>query len=97
MFVAGSSPAGQSPAKPAPSRTVSEPPVFGAELLAGALPLEVLPPPQAATARPTSRAVPPRQNLRTVPVAPSLMAVTYSQSSVCDSWHVKRDAICLGY
>jgi hypothetical protein len=86
MFVAGSRPAGQSPAKPAPSRTVSEPPVFGAELLAGALPLELLlPPPQAATARPSSRAVPPRQNLRTVPDAPSLMAVTYSQSSVCDS------------
>ena len=42
MFVAGSSPAGQSPAKPAPSRTVSEPPAFGAALLAGALPLELL-------------------------------------------------------
>src|SRR5438034_10373304 len=85
MFVAGSRPAGQSPENPVHSSTVSVPPAFGAPLLACVLVLEVLPPPQAATARPSSRAVPPRQNLRTVPDAPSLMAVTHSLSSVCDS------------
>ena len=67
MFVAGSSPACESPANPAPSRTVSEPPAFGAALLAAAWVLEVLLPPQAAAARASSKAVPPRQNLRTGP------------------------------
>src|SRR5437016_1471677 len=80
MFVAGSRPAGQSPAKPAPSRTVSEPPAFGATLLAGAWVLEVPLPPQAAAVRASSKAVPPRQNLRTVLVEPSLMAFTHSIS-----------------
>jgi hypothetical protein len=45
-------------------------------------------PPQAATTRPSSRAVPPRQNLRTVPVvvaAPSLISLTHSISRVCDN------------
>jgi hypothetical protein len=45
-------------------------------------------PPQAATTRPSSRAVPPRQSLRTIPVvavAPSLISLTHSISSVCDN------------
>src|SRR5437763_12104234 len=86
MFVAGSRPAGQSPENPVHSSTVSVPPAFGAPLLACALVLELLlPPPQAATARPSSRAVPPRQNLRTVPDVPSLISLTHSISSVCDN------------
>jgi len=54
--------------------------------------LEGLLPPQAASARPSSRAVPPSQNLRTVPVvavavvlAPSLISLTHSISSVYDN------------
>src|SRR6185437_12852049 len=81
MFVAGSRPAGQSPEKPVHSSTVSVPPAFGVPLLACVVVLDVLLPPQAATTRPSSSAVPPRQNLRTVPVvavAPSLIPLTHS-------------------
>src|SRR6266566_475268 len=92
MFVAGSRPAGQSPEKPVHSSTVSVPPAFGAPLLACVWVLEGLLPPQAASARPSSRAVPPSQNLRTVPVvavavvlAPSLISLTHSISSVYDN------------
>ena len=92
MFVAGSRPAGQSPENPVHSSTVSVPPAFGAPLLAWVWVLEGLLPPQAASARPSSRAVPPSQNLRTVPVvavavvlAPSLISLTHSISSVYDN------------
>src|SRR6266542_1799998 len=90
MFVAGSRPAGQSPENPVHSSTVSVPPAFGVPLLACVVVLDVLLPPQAATTRPSSRAVPPKQNLRTIPVvavvlAPSLIPLTHSISSVCDN------------
>src|SRR5215467_6016039 len=88
MFVAGSRPAGQSPEKPVHSSTVSVPPAFGVPLLACVVVLDVLLPPQAATTRPSSRAAPPRQNLRTFPVvavAPSLISLTHSISIVCDN------------
>ncbi len=82
MFVAGSRPAGQSPENPVHSSTVSVPPAFGAPL-AFVWVLEVLlllPPPQAATTRPSRRAVPPRKNLRAVPAEPSLISLTHSIS-----------------
>src|SRR5215469_14104708 len=83
MFVAGSRPAGQSPAKPVHSRTVSDPPVWGAPLVEGAALLdELLVELQAAVVRASTTAVPPRQNLRILfrPVEPYLMAFTHSIS-----------------
>src|SRR6516165_11280524 len=79
MFVAGSRPAGQSPENPVHSSTVSDPPAFGAPLACAWVVEVLLLPPQAATTRPSARAAPPRENLRTVPVEPSLISLTHSK------------------
>src|SRR6185437_11789323 len=108
---AGSRPAGQSPAKPAPSSTVSEPPALGAVLGCVVLLEELPPPPHAAVTTASSRAAPPRNRRRAVrrvriacPVRSKWfdrlirrIAFTHSNVKLCDKLYVERVVICLGY